>query len=217
MKHDNRFETLSELKDYELENKDQDIRGLPLIGLDGKKFGTIKDLLVNDSHNQVVAIRLEDGRTCAVEPLEIHDNAVIYGAASQEYAESNPALVEEEVIPVIEETVKVGKRVSDHGKDILVSTRIVSDTVTQDVKLHDENVAVKTRSVNEALTSAQAEDAFNKGDVSITMSEHHEEAVVAKEAIKTDEVVVTKTGSDRVEHVSETVRKTEVDVDERSR
>ena len=46
------------------------------------------------------------------------------------------------------------------------------------------------------------------------MTEHDEEAVVGKDAVVTDEVVVRKTADDRVERVEETVRKTKVDVDD---
>jgi stress response protein YsnF len=234
MKHDKRFEKLDELDDYELVHKKHDIRGRPLVGKDGEKFGTIKALLVGKDKDRVVAIRLEDGRTCAVEPLEIHDNAVIYGDAAtthaNEHTDANTDahakhdsaahdnasgdVVEEDVIPVVEEKVTIGKRVSDHGRDINVRSRVVSDTVDEDVALRNESVDVEKHAVNEHISKADADALLKQGDAEVSMTERHEEVVVDKDAVKTDEVVVKKTADDKVKHVTEEVRKTEVDVDD---
>ncbi|MDT0576728.1 DUF2382 domain-containing protein [Croceicoccus sp. F390] len=211
MRHDTRYEKLDTLDHYELEHESQDIRGRPLVSTTGEKFGIIKDLLVDPDHNRVAAIRLEDGRVCAVEPLEIHDNAVVYGEAARAHAETGGAAVVEEVVPVVEERVVVGKRVADTGKTINVRTRVVGETVAKDVHLRDETVSVDRRPVNRAVSGAEAEALLKGGSVSMT--ERDEEVVIGKETVVTDEVVVKKTAADRVEHVEEEVRKTEVDVD----
>ena len=216
MRHEKRFEELDALDNYELVNESQDIRGYPLVSPEGKKFGVIKDLLVGKDHDEVVAVRLEDGRACAVEPLEIHDNAVVYGAAAHQHATKTAAaghVVEEEVIPVVKETVVIGKRVADHGRDITVRTRVVSDTVSEDVTLRDETVSVEKRAVNERISGADAKAILDRGEGKVTMTERDEEVVVGKDAVVTDEVVVKKTADEKVEHVTETVRKTDVDVD----
>jgi hypothetical protein len=49
------------------------------------------------------------------------------------------------------------------------------------------------------------------------MTETAEEAVVAKEARVKEELVVRKTAEEHVENIDDTVRRTEVDVDEGSR
>ncbi|MGB3753161.1 MAG: YsnF/AvaK domain-containing protein [Parerythrobacter sp.] len=216
MRNDTRFAKLDALDNYELVNDDQDIRGRPLVSSEGKQFGIIEDLLVDGDKDHVVAVRLEDGRTCAVEPLEIHDNAVVYGHAAKAYANEGVAaghVVEEEVIPVVEEQVAIGKRVADTGAGITVRTRVVADTVSEDVHLRDETVSVEKRAINERVSSADAEALLNQGDTVVSMTEHDEEVVVAKDAVVTDEVVVKKTADDKVERVTETVRKTEVDID----
>jgi stress response protein YsnF len=51
-------------------------------------------------------------------------------------------------------------------------------------------------------------------DQTIEVSERGEEAVVAKDAVVTEEVVVRKTADERVESIDDTVRHTEVDVDD---
>ncbi len=216
MRNDTRFAKLDALDNYELVNDDQDIRGRPLVSPEGKQFGIIDDLLVDGDKDHVVAVRLEDGRTCAVEPLEIHDNAVVYGHAAKAYADEGVAaghVVEEEVIPVVEEQVAIGKRVAENGAGITVRTRVVADTVSEDVHLRDETVSVEKRAINERVSSADAEALLNQGDTVVSMTEHNEEVVVAKDAVVTDEVVVKKTADDTVERVTETVRKTEVDID----
>jgi uncharacterized protein (TIGR02271 family) len=212
MRHDTRFEELASLSDYELVHESQDIRGRPLVNTSGQKIGVIDDLLVGEDHDRVVAVRLEDGRCCAAEPLEIHDNAVVYGDAAVAHAKQGGNAVSEEVIPLVEERVAIGKRVSDTGKTINVRSRIVTDTVAEDVHLRDETVSIDKRSVDNRRVSTADADEMLKGKT-VSMTEHDEELVIAKDAVVTDEIVVKKTAGDRVEHVEETVRKTEVDVD----
>lgn len=211
MRHDTRYEELDALDNYELEHKSQDIRGRPLVSPTGEKYGVIKDLLVNEDHTRVEAVRLDNGKTCAVEPLEIHDNAVVYGERAKAHAAKGGSAVEEEVVPVVEEKVAIGKRVSDHGRNIKVNSHVVKDRVSEDVHLRDETVSVDKRPVNRSVSSSDADAALR--DRTVSMAERDEEAVVGKKAVVTDEVVVKKTAGDKVEHVDETARRTEVDVD----
>ena len=219
MRHDKRYEDLDALGDWELEHKSQDIRGRPLVSPEGRKYGVIDDLLIDRSAERVAAVRLEDGRVCAIEPLEIHDNAVIYGKAAHAHADSagiakdtkKEGVVKEERIPVVEEKVAIGKRVAEHGKNVRVTSRVVTDKVGKDVHLRDETVSVERRPVDRKLAPGEAEKLLKEKNVSMT--ERDEEVVVGKDTVVTDEVVVKKTAGDRVEHVEETVRKTEVDVD----
>lgn len=211
MRHDTRYEELDSLEDYELEHNSQDIRGRPLVSPDGERYGIIDDLLVSRDRTHVEAVRLDNGKVCAVEPLEIHDNAVVYGERARAHADAGGAAVTEEVVPVVEEKVAIGKRVSDHGRNINVTSHVVEDRVSEDVHLRDETVSVDKRPVNRAVSSADA-DALLK-DRNVSMTERDEEVVVGKKAVVTDEVVVKKTADDRVERVDETARRTEVDVD----
>lgn len=211
MRHDTRYEDLDALDDYELKHSSQDIRGRPLVNPKGEKYGIIEDLLVSKDHERVEAVRLDNGKICAVEPLEIHDNAVVYGEKARAHAERGGTAAKEEVVPVVEEKVAIGKRVSEDGRNINVTSRVVTDRVSDDVHLRDETVSVDKRPVNRSVSSADA-DALLKGK-NVSMTERDEEVVVGKKAVVTDEVVVKKTADDRVEHVEETARRTEVDVD----
>lgn len=211
MRHDTRYEELDTLDKYELEHESQDIRGRPLVSPTGQRYGIIEDLLVSRDHTHVEAVRLDNGKVCAVEPLVIHDNAVVYGKEAEAHAREGGSAVSEEVVPVVEEEVAIGKRVSEHGRNINVTSHVVEDHVSDDVRLRDETVSVEKRPVDRSLSSSDA-DALLK-DREVSMTERDEEVVVGKKAVVKDEVVVKKTADDRVEHVDETARRTEVDVD----
>lgn len=111
----------------------------------------------------------------------------------------------------MEEQVVIGKRVDEDGKRISVRSRVVTDTVGEDVQLRKEHIDVDKRAVNRDISSEDADQLF-QGET-MTMTERNEEAVVGKKAVVTDEVVISKTAKDTVEHVEENVRRTEVDVD----
>ncbi len=121
--------------------------------------------------------------------------------------------VEEERIPVVEEQLRVGKReVSRGGARVRSYVREVP--VHEDVTLHSEHVSVERRPVNETVARDRRGNDELFRDREIEMTERSEEAVVGKEAVVREEVVLRKTADDRVEGIDDTVRRTEVDVDE---
>lgn len=118
----------------------------------------------------------------------------------------------EEVIPVVEETLRVGKREVERG-GARVRSYIREIPVNEQVSLREEHVEVERRPVDRALGAGElAGDAFRER--SIEMTETAEEAVIGKEARVVEEVVVRKTADTRTETVSDTVRKTEIEVDQ---
>jgi uncharacterized protein (TIGR02271 family) len=119
----------------------------------------------------------------------------------------------EERIPVVEERLSVGKREVGHGR-VRVRSYVVETPVEEQVTLREEHVSIERRPV--APPIAAGDDAFRERTVEAT--ESGEEAVVSKEARVTEEVVVRKRAEERTETVSDTVRRTEVEVeDERGR
>ncbi len=115
----------------------------------------------------------------------------------------------EAVVPIVEEELKVGKRTVEGG-GVRVSTHVTETPVQEQVSLHEEKVKVERRPVNRAATSADA--AFKEGTIEVT--ERSEEAVVTKQARVIEEVVISKQARDRTETVKDTVRRTDVDVEE---
>ena len=83
---DHRLKAFSSLDGYKLEEAHQDIRGLPLYSAAGVQVGKIDELLVDEAAERVAAVRLEDGRMVAVEPLEIRDDRVIDHGAGHAHA-----------------------------------------------------------------------------------------------------------------------------------
>ena len=119
----------------------------------------------------------------------------------------------EERIPVVEERLSVGKRETAHGR-VRVRSYVVETPVQEQVALRQERVSIERNPVDRPI--AAGDDAFRERTIEAT--ETAEEAVVAKEARVTEEVVVRKQSEERTETVSDTVRRTEVEVeDERDR
>ena len=118
---------------------------------------------------------------------------------------------DEEVITTAEEQIKVGKRaVSQGGKRI--RTYVSETPVEEQVTLRDETVTVERHDVENRPVSDADGDLFQER--TIEMTETDEEAVVSKEARITGEVVVEKDVTEHTETVKDTVRRTEVEVEE---
>jgi uncharacterized protein (TIGR02271 family) len=117
---------------------------------------------------------------------------------------------DEQAIPIVEERLRVGKREVDRGT-VRVRSYIVEEPVHEDVSLREERVEVERRPVGDRDMRA---DAGMLQERTIEISERGEEPVVAKDAVVTEEVVVRKAEDERVENIDETVRRTEVEVDD---
>lgn len=114
-------------------------------------------------------------------------------------------------VPVVEEQLSVGKRAVEGG-GARIHTRVIETPVTESVNLHEEHVTVNRQPVNRAVTSTDLNNAFQEGTIEVR--EHSEVPVVAKETRVVEEVTIGKQATDRTETVSDTVRRTDVDVTE---
>jgi uncharacterized protein (TIGR02271 family) len=123
------------------------------------------------------------------------------------------ATVEEERIPLVEEQIQVGKREVERG-GARVRSYVQETPVSEQVTLRDEHVSIERRPVDHAVPAEGGERGDLFQDREVEMTERGEEAVVAKEARVREELVVRKTAEERTENIQETVRHTEVDVDE---
>ncbi|MBQ0819810.1 YsnF/AvaK domain-containing protein [Microvirga sp. HBU67558] len=118
----------------------------------------------------------------------------------------------DEVIPVAEEELHVGKREVNRGR-VRLHSRVIERPVQEQVTLREERVAVERRPVSGATQAGTiAGDPFQERTIEV--EERAEEAVVSKEARVVEEVVVRKQADQRTETISDTVRKTEVDVED---
>lgn len=126
-----------------------------------------------------------------------------YGTRGEQDSRSD-----EQVIPVMQEDLNVGKRQVSRG-GVRVYSHLVSEPRTENVTLHDEDVVVNRRPVDRAATDAD----FAMGDRTVELTATGEEAVVGKTSRVVEEVIVGKRGSDHIEQVTDNVRHTEVDVE----
>jgi uncharacterized protein (TIGR02271 family) len=115
----------------------------------------------------------------------------------------------EEAIPIVEEQMRVGKRQVQGGR-VKLRSYTVETPVNEQVSLRTETVHVERRPVDRATPVGA--DAFK--DRTIEATAKSEEAVVSKDARVTGEVVVKKDVKERTETVSDTVRRTEVEVED---
>jgi uncharacterized protein (TIGR02271 family) len=120
--------------------------------------------------------------------------------------------VQEERIPIVEEELQIGKREVNRG-GVAVHSRVVEQPVHEQVSLREEHVSVERRPVNERVQSAAAGGELFQ-ERTVEMTETAEEAVIAKEARVREELVVRKTAEERTESIDETIRTTEVEVEE---
>jgi len=136
--------------------------------------------------------------------------APLYNAEQTRTETQNYANQGEVALPVIEEQINVGKRVVQRG-GVRVHTRITERPVEETVNLREEKVTVDRRPVDREFSDADRAS-LNKGDFTVTTQ--GEEAVVSKEARVVEEVVVGKNVTERQETVRDTVKRTDVEVEE---
>jgi uncharacterized protein (TIGR02271 family) len=74
---------LSKLPRWELDHKDDDIRGWPLRDADGRMIGTISDLVADTDSKCVTQVILANGRRISAHDLWLGDHVVTLGSASR--------------------------------------------------------------------------------------------------------------------------------------
>lgn len=123
-------------------------------------------------------------------------------------SQQRAASTDSTAIPIIQEQLQVGKREVQRG-GVRVFQRMVETPVNETVNLREEHVSIERRPVDQPASSADLA-AFQ--EKSIELREPAEEAVVQKSARVVEEVVIGKDVTSRQEQISDTVRHTEVDV-----
>ena len=128
--------------------------------------------------------------------------------ASASYTDDDAAFANQSV-PVVQEELAVGKRTVNVG-GLRVIKRMSEKPVSEIVKLREEHATIKRRPVDRAATEA---DFTNFKEGTFEVRESAEQAVVGKTARVVEEVTIGKTATERSETVSDTVRRTDVDVE----
>lgn len=114
-----------------------------------------------------------------------------------------------DTVSLYAEELKVGKRDVNHGR-VRLRSYVVETPVNESVSLRNETVSIDRRPVDRVVSATDA--VFQ--DRTIELEEHAEEAVISKTARVTEEISLRKTAEDRVQTISDSVRRTEVEIED---
>ncbi len=225
---------LSKQDDYDLSHSEQDCRGWTVRDTAGNTLGKVADLVIDTEAEHVDSIVLDTGAQIPAADVALRSGTVLVNGVggamrdtirdttTTETVRQNAAMsaagaastgrnLEGDVaLPVIEERIRVGKRQVERG-GVRVQQHVTEKPVEETVTLREEHVSVERRPVDKPL-GAVGPDAFKEGVIEVT--ETSEEAVVNKQARVVEEVVVGKDVTERAETVRDTVKRTDVEVEQ---
>ena len=153
------------------------------------------------------------GKTLVVAkaPDEKLDEAVAIIERHEDAGSGEAPREQGETVQEIEEELSVGKRKVATG-GVRVTTNVSERPVEETVTLREEKVQAERKPADRELSPEEAEAAFQGQTVEVLAT--GEEAEVAKRARVVGEVAVGKQVAEREETVKDTVRRTEVEVEE---
>ncbi len=237
---------LSQLDDWQLVNSDKDLRGKTLMTDDGRRLGTVREMIVNTDTEYVDALVLDDGTEIPMSEIRLDSGTPYYMGApaavdvdmdtdrpaaytgldrtaayadtdrTTAYADADhtagttEARDDDITIPVMAEEIRVGKRQVEGG-GVRVNTRVEEVPVEKQVTLRDEEIDVHRQKVDRPASEADI-NTLQEGTFEIR--EHDEQPVVDKQARVVEEVVVDKDVTERTEQIQDTVRRSDVDVEQ---
>lgn len=113
-------------------------------------------------------------------------------------------------IQVLEENLRVGKR-EVAGGQVRIRSYVVERPVEAQVTLREERVTLERHPVDRPVGDIGA-DAFRERTIDVTGTS--EEAVIAKDIRVVEEIGLRKEATERTETVKDTVRRTEVEIED---
>ena len=140
------------------------------------------------------------------------DERAMHGQSNTGFTQTPGAAVSnsDNAIPVIEEELQVGKQVVQTG-GVRLRSRIIERPVEEHLRLREEHVHVERNPVNQNASPADI-DSFR--EETIEMIETAEVPLVNKEARVVEEVSLNKEVEEHDEVIRDSVRHTEVDVED---
>jgi uncharacterized protein (TIGR02271 family) len=111
---------------------------------------------------------------------------------------------------VVEEALSVGTREVERGR-VRIHSRVAERPVEESVRLREERVIVERHPVDRPATDAEVNATREE---TIELTETVEEPVMSKQARVVEEVTVRKEAQEHTETVRDTVRRTDIDVDQ---
>jgi len=150
--------------------------------------------------------------------VDVDERAMQYrGSTSDTYTDTSTRdtytdteRTDRNAIPIVEEQINVGKQVVETG-GARVRSRIIEKPVEAEVRLRQEHIVAERHPVDRPATEGDL-SSFREGEIELT--ERGEVPVVNKEARVVEEVSLGKQVEERTETVSDTVRRTDIDVEQ---
>lgn len=118
--------------------------------------------------------------------------------------------VEQETLQSVKEEVEIGKRRVAKG-GVRLTSEVTETPVRDTVTLRDESVDVEHRKVDRPLSPDEEKAAF--GEKTVEMTATSETPEITKEARVVEEVVLSKTATEREQAVEASARRTDVKVE----
>jgi stress response protein YsnF len=119
-------------------------------------------------------------------------------------------VVEEAVLPVVEERVRIDKTV-EQGRTVTVTTRPVTETETLSQKLAHERVTVERVPIGQVVNEMPS--VREEGDLTV-IPVVEQRARVVVEQVLVEEIHLRRTREETVENFKVERQRTEVDIDE---
>ena len=166
----------------------------------------------------LVTLRVDDNEVDKAMSIIERHNAVdmndrlskVQTGSATDTGRARGAVQGEAAIPVIEEQLQVGKRQVERG-GVRIYSHVSERPVEEQVRLREEHVRVERHPVDRPVSEA---DMARLREGTIEVTEMAEEAVVQKSARVVEEVIVGKDVQELTQTVRDTVRRTDVEVEQ---
>jgi stress response protein YsnF len=132
---------------------------------------------------------------------------------AQRAEDTSPEFVDQDRLPVVEERLRIGKRQMVRG-GARVRSHTREEPAEELVSLDEEIIEVGSRPCERELSQQEVEDGGLFSDRVFEIAQMREEPVVTKVAVVREEVIVRKTVKKRTETIRDTVRRTDVEVED---
>lgn len=154
---------------------------------------------------RIVAIVTDVARTAPTNPAALAPSTLAGATTPGHMAEERVALIEEELRIGTREVVRGGATVRTHVREVPAEASVT---------LRQDRLEVSRRPVGRTLSDSELNAGGLLKQRVVEISEMMEEAVITKETVVREELVVRKFVEQRTETIRETVRRTEVDIDD---
>ena len=163
----------------------------------------------NDADARAYAKAVEQGQTLVI--ASISEEQADWALSIMDRILSDHAGSSVRSVPIVEEELSVSKARSANG-GVRVTSRVVETPVEETVTLTTETVGVKRHAADRVLGDEEAAAVFE--EKTVEMMGTQEEVEIHKQARVVGEVEITKEVEAHQQTVKDTVRKTEVEVEE---